>query len=242
MFYSHLHSNKDCCVLFKYAGFNMNEKSRKKRVLFHEFAHHYQWTTSNFPCFLPKGVTEVKEMVPQFTEYHGIGPLKAEVYVDAFLLDDTPISVMKDFCERISDFVCEGILIEKGLEEGILEEYRKGMLNNPEEIYPAFIRPKFAVMMRYLKRLALFDIAEWQAILKHAYPNDQSLHRDIVLGKKHVIHLNKRYTKAKYAFKKLHELSLATDYKSFKELKNVVNHIKQVLNLLNIEIKTKENW
>jgi len=242
MFYSYLHSNKDCCVLFKYAGYDMSKELFKKRVLLHEFAHHYQWATLGFPCFLPKCIIEAKKVTPQFTKYYGIGPLEAKVYIDAFLLADTPIYVMKDFCERISDFVCEGILIEKGLKEGILEEYREQIGHDPEKDYPVLARHEFPMAMRYVKRMALFDVAEWQAKLRHAYPNGQSFQKDMVFGKKHVIRLNKKYAKAKYAFRKLHELSLTTDYRSFKELKNVVNHIKQVLNLLNIEIKTKEIW
>jgi len=242
MFYSHLHSNKDCCVLFKYAGYDMRKELVKKRTLLHEFAHHYQWATLGFPMFLPKGSVEVKEMNPQFTKCYGIGPSEANVYIDALLLDHNPISLIKDFSERISDFVCEGTLIEKGLKEGILEEYHKKRRHDPAKDYPALARHKFPVIMRYVRRLALFDAAEWHAILKHAYPNDQSFKKDMVYDKKHVIRLNKKYPKAKHAFRKIHEISLTTDYKSFKELKNAVNHIKQALNLLNIEIRTKEKW
>lgn len=242
MFYSHLHSNKDCCVLFKYASYDMSKEIVKKRTLFHEFAHHYQWTALGFPMFLPKGSVEVREMNPQFTKCYGIGPLEANVYIDALLLAHNPIFLIKDFSERISDFVCEGILIEKRLKEGILEEYQKERGHDPAKDYPALARHKFPVMMRYARRLALFDDAEWQAILKHAHPNYQSFKKDMVYGKKHVIRLNKKYPKAKHAFRKIHEISLTTDYKSFKELKNAVNHIKQALNLLNIEMRTKEKW
>ena len=111
IFYSHIHSNKDCCVLLCYTGLDKNHKLFNERILPHELAHHYQWASQGFSCFLPKGTP--KELVPQFAKYCEIGPKVGSVYIDSIFLDDDLIMTMKDFSERIADFVCEGILREK---------------------------------------------------------------------------------------------------------------------------------
>jgi len=93
-----------------------------------------------------------------------------------------------------------------------------------------------------MRRLVLHDVAEWHAILGLAYPNDPNLKDMLNYDRKRVLRLNKKFDKTKYAFKKIYELSLNTDHKSFKDVRNVVRHIKEVIDLLSIEIRTKENW
>ena len=64
----------------------------------------------------------------------------------------------------------------------------------------------------------------------------------LVYDKKWNVHLNKKYKKAKHAFNKIYEISLNTDYKTFKEVKNAVDYIKENISLLGIEIRTEEKW
>lgn len=239
LFYTHLHSNRDCCVLFKYTGLTIKRELFEKRYLPHEFAHHHQFT-SQYPCFLPKG--SPRELFPQFARVREIGPRLGAVYIDNTLLDDKPVMIIKDFCERVADSICEGIIIEKGFAEGILDEYKEKRCQDPAKNYPRQLRSQIAVEIRYMRRLVLLDAAEWNAILSKIYRGDMAVKRLLVYEKKWAIHLNKRYSKAKHAFKKIREILLKTDFRSFKEEKNTVGYIKRVMTLLGIRIRTKESW
>lgn len=242
IFYSYLHSNKDCCVLFYYAGYKPKKgyKLFNERILPHEFAHHYQWASLEFPILLPKGTPE--EYLPQFIRYFEIGPKEGSVYMDGKLFDNNLITLAKDFSERISDFVCERILIERGFKEGALEQYREDRNSDPAEDYPPQVRSKLATEIRYMRRLTLLDAAEWHAILNLIYPNDQTLQNMLSYDKKWVIHLNKKFDRAKKVFNKIYEISLTTNYNSFKNVKNAVSYFKRITNMLGIEIKTQEAW
>lgn len=236
LFYSHLHSNKDCCVIFYYAGFVVNSKLLNKRFLPHEFAHHYQLASQRVPAFLPKGTP--KELVPQFANYCEIGPKEGAVYIDDALLDTRPIVTIKDFSERIADFVCERILLEKGFVGGILKEYRADRNTDPAKEFYTLSK----AVIRYMRRLNLWDVAEWHATLHLIHPNDQALLKMLTFDKKWIIRLNKKHPRAKKAFDEIYETSLNTNYTSFKNVRTTVSYIKRVMELLGIEIRTKEDW
>ena len=124
IFYNHVFSNRDCCVFFLYSGYKIeDEKLFYSRIIPHEFAHHYQFTEEGFPCLLLKGIPPV--YFPQFATVHEIGPKHCEVYVGNILVKDCLPHFFKDFSERISDFICEGILIAKGFTEGYLKSIVK---------------------------------------------------------------------------------------------------------------------
>lgn len=238
IFFSHINSNKDCCVLFLYSGFDAKQKLFSERILPHEFAHHYQWVSENFPCFLPKSTP--KEFLPQFATTYEIGPKVGSVYIDDISLFDNLITIMNDLSERIADFVCEGILKEKGFGESILEEYLRGRNQDPAKNIS--IQRETMAPIRYFRRLALRDVAEWHAMLCLAYPNDQTLKKMLTYDKKWIVKLNKKYDKAKYAFNEIYKISLNTNYTSFKKVRNAISYIKKVTNLLGIKIRTKEKW
>lgn len=240
IFFNTISSNKDCCVIFFYAGRDKKDKMLSERFLPHEFAHHFQWASEGFPCLLPKGTP--KKFLPQFAKCYEIGPKVGSVYVDNIFLDDNLIFLIKDFSERIADFVCEGILKEKGFRKGYLEEYCLDRNRDPAKNFPIQLRPKLATAIRYMRRLALRDAAEWHAILRLAYPNDRTLKKMLDYDRKYVLHLNKKYGKAKRAFKQIYEISLNTDHNSFKNVRNAVRYIKEIMDLLGIIVKTKESW
>lgn len=242
LFYSHLHSNKDSCVLFKYAGLNFDRELFEKRLLPHEFAHHYQWESQNFPCLVPKGAPNY--YLPQFTKAFEVGPGKGSVYIDNALLIQVPQIVVKDFCERVSDSVCEGILREKGFEEGIMDEYVEQGKHDPAKDYLPQVRagPEDAILVRYVRRLFLLDEAEWNVLLSQAFPKNQALKSRLRNATKLVMKLNKKYIKAKHVFNRVHDVIQETDYRSFKKPEKAVNYIKQVMKLLNVEIRTTESW
>ena len=123
-----------------------------------------------------------------------------------------------------------------------MEEYRKDRNQDPAKNFPIQARSKFTAEIRYMRRLALRDVAEWHAILHLAYPNDQTLQKMLNYDKKWIVHLNKKYDKAKDAFNEIYEISLNTNYNSFKKARNAISYIKEVTNLLGIEIRTKESW
>jgi len=240
IFHSHVHSNKNCCVLFYYAGCTKDRTLLNKRVLPHEFAHYYQWASQGFPCLLPRGIP--KEFVPQFAKYGEIGPRTGQVYIDNMFLDDKPFTVIKDFNERISDFVCEGILREKEFnhqyKEGFLEEYREDRNRDPAKGFSILGK----AVVTYMRRLALRDVAEWHALLHLEGLDDESLQGMLVYDKKWITRKNKKYDKAKKAFNEIYKISLNSDFSSFKHVRNAVSYIKTTTDLLGIEIRTKEKW
>lgn len=238
IFYTHVHSNRDCCVIFCYGGYAKNPKLLSERILPHEFAHHYQLVSQRFPCFLPKGTP--KELAPQFARYYEIGPKIGSVYIDSIFLDGKFISLIKDFSERIADFICEGILREKGFREGLSEEYSEiyGDHIDPEKDFPTLTNAG----IQYLRRLSLRDIAEWHALLDLTYPDDQTLKKILAYDKKWIISLNKKFGRAKKAFNEIYNISLNIDFKSFKHIGNAVDYIKKITDLLAIMVRTKEKW
>lgn len=241
LFYSHIHSNRDTCVVFFYSGLHKGKKKLlNKRLLPHEFAHHYQWTMLGFPVFLYRGIP--KEYLPQFAKVSEIGPSQGSIYVDNLPLpEDGVTSFLKDFGERISDLICERILMEKGFREGAFEEYC-----TERNVDPAFSIQnisKFAALVKYMRRLALRDVAEWHAILDMIYPSDFPKLKEICrYDRKQILLLNKDYDKAKYAFRKIYEISSTVDHNSFKETKSAIDYIKEIAELLNINVKTEETW
>lgn len=241
IFYSHLYSNKDCCVFFLYSGHKIkDEELFNCRVIPHEFAHHYQFTEANFPCLLPHGVPHVYR--PQFALVHEIGPKIGEIYVGNLLLKDGLLSFFKDFSERISDFVCEGILIEKGFTEGLLEEYREIAKNDLTKVI-SMSDPNYRAAIRYVRKLALRDEAEWQSLIHSIFAGKlDSLQGELMYNMKRVLKLNGDYAGRKRAFREIYNISTEMNYESFREASVAVDYIKQISSLLNIEIRTKENW
>jgi hypothetical protein len=226
--------------LFFYAGLaDLDEWLLGKRILPHEFSHHYQWVAEGFPCLIPKGAP--KELVPQFAKAREFGPEKGSLYVDNLLVGKDVAYVMKDFSERVADHVCEGILLERGLKEGMLEDYRKDRKHDPAKDLP-LITPNANPVIKYLRRLALYDTAEWHSFLQLAYPDDSKLKRTLRRDGKWVVNLNQDYEKADQAFEKIYSISLNTNLSSLKESENMVQYAKTVMRLLGINVRTDEKW
>jgi hypothetical protein len=239
LFYHYLYSNRDCCVVLIYSG--LKEKDTELfscRLLPHEFAHHYQLVAESFPKLLPRGAP--LDFFPQFAIGHEIGPLKGDIFVDGLLLTHGRISFFADFSERISDFVCEGILINNGFTKGLVDEYSKIDLLSPVMNIPRDY-PNYNAIARYMNRLALRDEAEWHALLKSIYGTTFSNNK-MQYNKRQFLKLNKDLPNRKQAFEAIFNISLKTDYTDFKEPKKVVDYIKEVSNLLNIEVRTNEKW
>lgn len=237
IFYNYICSNKNCCVVFYYAGVAEKKKALfKNRILPHEFAHHYQFAYGDFPYMLGKGHSE--NLFPQFAKSNYIGPESGEVYVDNLLVKDSRLSLLKDLMERISDTICEGMLREKGFCQGILEEYRAGRNVDPKRGRPGSQQSA----IRYVRRLGLWDVAEWHEILGLVYPNDQDVKSMLSHDRRFVIRLNKEFDGAKKAFKAVYDLCLKTDYNTFKEVKNCIDYMKEIMGFLNIELRTDQIW
>ncbi len=239
IFFNTINSSKDCCVVFFYAGHGKSDKTLSERILPHEFAHHFAWASEGYPFLMPQGTP--RHLIPQFADCYEVGPKIGTIYIDNLFLDNNMI-IIKDFFERIADFVCEGILREKGFWKGMLEEYQAMGHQDPAKKYGMLFDPKFKAAVRYARRLALRDVAEWHAILELAYPNDPNLKNRLNYDRKRVLHLNKKFGGAKHAFKKIYEISLGTNHNSFKDVRNAVTYIKEVTDLLGIDIRTKESW
>lgn len=240
VFYSPIHSSKDCCVLFLYAGHGTKDTMFRQRILPHEFAHHFAWASEGFPILLPKNYP--RELYPQFAECRKIGPEKGHVYIDNTFLADNPYLIIGDFNERIADFICEEIMREKGFWQGILEEYRVDRNRDPADDFPPEAESQFPAIIRYARRLQLRDAAEWHAILNLAQPDDPAVKKMLAYDKRWSIRLNKKHKRAKRAFNGIFEISLRTDYHSFKRVESAVRYIKNVTSLLGIEIRTEESW
>jgi hypothetical protein len=237
IFYNSISSNKNCCVVFFYAGVVEKLKALfKDRILPHEFAHHYQFAYGDFPCMLGKGVPE--NLFPQFAKSNPIGPESGQVYIDNLLVKDCRLSLFKDLTERISDTICEGMLRERGFCQGILEQYRTDRNIDPGRGLPPSQQPA----IRYFRRLSLWDVAEWHAILRFVYPNDQAVKSMSSQDRRFAIRLNKEFDRAKNAFKAVYDLCLKTDYNTFKEVKNCIDYMKEIMRFLNIELRTDQIW
>ena len=239
VFYTHIFSNRDCCVFFIYSNYKIVDMQRfNNRTIPHEFAHHFQFV-QGFPCLLPKGVPI--EGYPEFADVKTIGPKVGEVLIDGLLLKHGLLSFFKDFSERISDFICESILIEKGFTEGYIEEYRELNKNDLTKTIPKSI-PEYTCAIRYMRRLMLRDEAEWQQILNRIYPNNPQVNNELAYNLRKLLKQNNELPQRKQAFKKMLDIISKTEYTAFKEIKPALNYIKQMARLLNIEIKTDEKW
>jgi len=240
VFYSHIHSNKDCCVVFLYSGKSQAESNLfRKRTLPHEFAHHFQWAAAGFPCLLPKSTPE--GLLPQFAKFHAVGPKIGSVYIDGALIENFLITVIKDFSERISDFICDSLLLEKGVTEGFMDEYKTLRNRDPAKAFPIQARSIAPLHIRYSRRLCLRDVAEWQAFLHSYCDRDPDVKNMMDYDKRWVIRLNKDFVNSKDSFNRIYEITRTTDYNSFKEVTKATDYLRQVMHLLNIGINTDEN-
>jgi hypothetical protein len=239
LFYNHIYSNRDCGVVLMYSGLkDKNSELFFSRLLPHEFAHHYQLVEADFPLLLPRGAPS--DLHPQFALSAEIGPLECDILVDALLLTEARIHFFKDFSERISDFVCEGILVSNGFTEGMFDEYLEIDTASPIKDIPRDF-PSYRATIKYLSRLALRDEAEWHALLKSIYGTDFT-NSKLQLNKKRVLKLNKDLADRKQIFRKIFDISLKTNYHDFRRKEKAVDYIKRVSNLLNIEVRTIEKW
>jgi hypothetical protein len=237
IFYHPINSNKNCCIVFYYTGVAEKRKAVfKNRILPHEFAHHYQFAFGDFPYMLGKGLPE--NLFPQFAKSNYIGPESGEVYVDNLLVKDCRLFLLKDLSERISDTICEGMLLEKGFCQGILEQYRAGRNIDPRRRFP----PSQQSAIRYARRLAFWDVAEWHEILGLVYPKDHDVKSMLSHDRRFAIRLNKEFDGAKNAFKAVYDLCLKTDYNTFKEVKNCIDYMKEIMRFLNIELRIDQIW
>jgi hypothetical protein len=210
----------------------------QERLLPHEFAHHYQWQTERFPFIEPKGCP--KEQVPQFADCYDFGPEKGTVYVDETLLDEGCYPTLKDFIERVSDHICEMILKQKGFWKGILNEYKAGRIGDPAA--EKYVPYSSEVLKKYVRRLALFDAAEWEAMLATAFPDEQNVNNLLRSEKEKILQLNRGFQNAKGAYDTITNLISKTDYLSLKDVSKMIAFIKKGMKLLNIDIKTTESW
>jgi len=239
VFYNHLFSNKECCVIFVYSGYQMkNSTLFKLRILPHEFAHHFQMTDEEFPCLLPRGVSH--DFFPQFASTLELGPRNGLIYIDNLSLEDCLEDFFKDFAERIQDRICSEILKRKGFLKGLLDEY---LLTKNDETAKSILRtyPNYEATIRYLSRLALLDEAEWHASIKSVGGSNQ-ISDKLKLNLRRIMKLNKDFSNRKEAFRELYDLALKMDYKLFREKRFCTSYIKQVSNLLNFEVRTEERW
>lgn len=238
LFYSTLYSNKDCCVIFVYSKHRKKPKVLQERLLPHEFAHHYQWQTEGFPFIEPKGCR--RELLPQFADCHDFGPENGTTYIDNALLENNCVRVLKDFIERVSDYVCEMTLKQKGFWKGILNEYKAGRIEDPAA--SKYVPYASEVQKNYIRRLALYDVVEWEAMLTTAFPNKQIVNDLLKVEKERVIRLNRNFENAKSAYNAIIQMFSRTDYSSLKDVSKMIAFIKSAMQLLNIEIRTTESW
>jgi hypothetical protein len=239
VFYNHLFSNKDSCVFFIFQDFSpLNIEQFNNRIVPHEFAHHFQFV-KGFPCLLPKGCPSY--YFPEFAKVELIGPQVGEVFVDGLVIDDARISFFKDFSERVGDFVCESMLIEKGFIKGLKEEYLELSRQDLKKTIPKSV-PNYYHLIRYMNRLGLRDEAEWHHILRTVYNDDSQLNVQMKYGFKRIMKDNKELSNRKEAFKEIIEITAKTHYTSFKDVRTALDYIKRVSGLLNLEIRCNERW
>ena len=181
LFHDHLSSNQRCCVIYRYAGYRYPHSLFRARILPHEFAHHHQFAEEKMPCVLPKDTPQ--EYWPQFTTAYEVGPRMGRVYIDDSLLDQNTIALITDLRERIADLICERILIGKGYTHGMKEQFH---IERGRGLPPLFAKQ----LGQYVRRLALYDAAQWHAVLQICHPRDRSLRRQLAREKKRVLLLN----------------------------------------------------
>lgn len=223
-----LSNTKFCVVMVSPLG--IDKVLGNKHVLFHEYTHHFQVAHANFPYIVPKSWS-----IPPFVEPCIIGPEKGDIRIDGFHLDSDTETITADLCERISDIICDGILIDRNLTAGILERCLEAARpQDPTSFIPPH-HPKAMVFKKYVKRLVLWDNAEMNARIRKAYPQ-KDLSKFLNLIKKYAARLNKGIRNAENTFDKIYELSMSTDYNSFKNSQEIISYLEKVLDLLNIEV------
>lgn len=238
LYFSTIHSNKDCCVIFLYAHFQRKPKVLQERLLPHEFAHYYQWQTERFPFLVLKGCP--KELVPQFADCYDFGPEKGLVYVDETLVDENCFLTLRDFIERESDYICEMILKQKGFWKGILNEYKAGRIEDPAVSKWALYLNE--AQKKYVRRLAMYDAAEWEAMLSTAFAAEPTVQTLLRVEKEKMLHLNRDFGNVKTSYDAITHMILRTDYLSLKDVSKMIEFLKNGMKILNISIKTTESW
>jgi hypothetical protein len=238
LFYSTVHSNKNCCTIFLYGSFRGRSKELQNLSLPHEFAHHYQWQTEHFPLIVPRGCP--KELLPQFADCCEVGPGKGEVYIDGLLLDEDSVDTFHDFNERASDYICERLLRQKGFTKGILDKYKSGIIADPASKDQAPYLSELG--RRYVRRLALYDSAERDDMFTSLFPDNQDVTDILRKERDRVIRLNTVSATAEAAYDAIVDMLRGTDYLSLKNVPTLVSFIKSTMKLLDIEIRTREPW
>lgn len=239
IFYSSNHSNKDCCVILKYQRLKLG-KEFKDHTLPHEYAHHYQFASAGFPAYFSKATP--KEQHIQFAKTIQIGPAKGSILIDKSYFTDNVELVIKDFSERIADFICEEIIWEKGFKDGIIEEFLSDKRQDPAITMPSIVKTQNPKIVTYARRLGIFDIAVWDAKLSKRFKNNPELQRMLRKEKRRVIKLNKKLDKPKSKLTSIRDMILRTNYKSFKQINKTIGFIKNTMNSLSIEIQSDETW
>lgn len=158
IFYYPIFSNRDCCVILCYSGLDTNRELIEE-LLPHEFAHHFQLVSEDFPCYIPKGIA--KEQFYQFATTYELGPKTGSIYIDKLLLDNQLTMLLWDFGERIADFNCEMIIKRRGFDENIIKEWKNSRINSAKN----FSTEPDQNIARYIKRLTLLDTAVMHAFL-----------------------------------------------------------------------------
>jgi hypothetical protein len=238
MFYLPLYSNRNCCVILVYSAFHPDNRLLSCRLLPHEYAHHFQFSKESFPCILPKGIPS--ELYPEFTVNYSIGPATGRISIDNDLVDVSPQVLFKDLTERISDFICEKILLEKGYTEMLIDEYRIDCSHNLLQRFAHISLPE--TLKKYIRRLALFDEANWQSILNQLFPDNILLKNELKRCENRILRINKDYKKRRRAFNELHELFYYANYRGFKKLDAVVDCTRKILIYLGIKVISDEKW
>jgi len=212
-----------------------------KHILCHEYAHHFQFTYAGFPYYIFK--QRPPPAVPRFVEPYEVGPEIGSAFIDSLPLADLQ-SVIQDSNERISDIICEGLLRERDLTLDFLEyfKYDIALRKDPAITIPQQLRMRFPNLKRYVRRLALRDAAEWGATIQLAYPKNSNAIKAISQSRKGTIKLNKKLPNASQVYDRIYKLCVGTDFHLFKSLQKTTDYTKKVMDLLNIRIKTSEEW
>lgn len=247
VFHNSLMSNKECCVVLVNKYFREPRLISKEYTFPHEFAHHYQWTTDGFPLLIPKGAPI--KTVPPYVNSFRFGPKIGTAVLDGYPLPTIDVHIfLKDIYERISDLICERLLIEKNYKKGFLELYKRER-KKPIPLFEEL--PLIQKMMgdqyaedyvRYVHRLMLLDAIQIQACVELTNLKTPSLTKMFREDKQKVILLNEGFPTASQVFEKLLSMFLKVDYRMFRDPKVTVQYIKTVYHMLNFQIKTSEKW
>jgi hypothetical protein len=238
IFYYPKFSNKECCVVLIYDPKGKSKLTKCDHILYHEYAHHFQFTDGNFPYYVAK--YEQTEWNPPFVNPCKVGPQTGSFFVDNLFLPDIQ-STIEDSNERISDIICEGILRESDLIGDCFGYYEQDVISNhdPIDFLPI---PHPSSLRRYVRRLVLRDDAEWGATVRFAYPKEDKAIKLISQGKERAIKMNKKYLQASWVYDEIFKLCFDTDFNSFRFPGNYLSYLKKILSLLNMKIKTSEDW